>query len=103
MNVCLYYLVEDLKHFCQRFDIPIPENKLDDVPFYLPPKTSPEIKYLHAQRKALGGYLPSRYPDIEKLIIPKLKEFESLLGGMEDREISTTMAFVRMLVILLKD
>jgi pyruvate dehydrogenase E1 component len=51
----------------------------------------------------LGGYLPARYPDVEKLIIPKLKEFVVLLEGMEDREISTTMAFVRFLGILLKD
>ena len=94
---------EELKHFCERFDIPIPEDKLDDVPFYMPPENSEEIKFLHKQRKALGGYLPVRYGDVEKLTIPKLSEFSILLEDMGDREISTTMAFVRLLGILLKD
>jgi pyruvate dehydrogenase E1 component len=92
-----------LKAFRDRFDIPISDDEIADVPFYRPPEDSPEIKYMHERRKALGGYLPTRRTKVEPLKIPELSAFESQLKGSGDREISTTMAFVRILTALTKD
>ena len=94
---------EELKKFCKWFKIDLPDDKISKVSFYRPPDDAPEIEYLHRQRKALGGYLPSRNPQAEKLKIPELDAFSVLLEGSGEREISTTMAFVRLLGILLKD
>ena len=94
---------DQLKQFCRWFQIDIPEDQIADVPFYKPDASSPEIKYLHARRKELGGYLPSRRVKGDKLIVSKLKDFQGVLDGFGDKEISTTMAFVRILGILLKD
>lgn len=95
--------VEDLRKFWERFNLPIPEEKIPDAPFYRPPADSPEMRFLQERRKALGGYLPKRYHEAEKLVIPPLSDLEPLLKGSDGREISTTMAFVRILTILLKD
>ncbi len=94
---------EQLREFRDRFDIPINDNDLEKVPFFRPADDSPEIAYIRKQREALGGYLPSRTTECEKLTIPALAAFESVLTGSGDREMSTTMAFVRLLNILLKD
>lgn len=94
---------EDLEIFCKRFQIPIPKNKIADVPFYRPAKNSPELIYLHKRRKELGGYLPARQHTTEKLIIPDLTAFHAQLVSGEERQFSTTMAFTRILAILLKD
>ncbi|MHB9119224.1 MAG: pyruvate dehydrogenase (acetyl-transferring), homodimeric type [Burkholderiales bacterium] len=92
-----------LKAFRDRFGIPIPDEQLHDVPFYKPADDSPEIQYLKERRKALGGYLPARRRQAATLHVPSLKDFDAQLQGTGDREISTTMAFVRILATLLKD
>jgi pyruvate dehydrogenase E1 component len=94
---------DSLRAFRDRFNIPIPDDKVADAPFYRPPEDSPEIKYLKERRQALGGYLPSRQKTAIPLEIPPLSAFDAQLQGTGDREISTTMAFVRMLNVLVKD
>ncbi|RUR11993.1 pyruvate dehydrogenase (acetyl-transferring), homodimeric type [Legionella sp. km772] len=95
--------VEQLKAFRDRFNIPVSDDNIADVPFYKPADDSPEIKYLKKQREVLGGYLPSRSTEIDPLKIPPLADFASITHGLGDREISTTMAFVRILSVLLKN
>lgn len=94
---------EQVRAFRDRFNLPISDDDVDDVPFFHPGDDSPEVKYLHERRKALGGYLPERRVNNEALTIPKLDAFKAVLDGSGDREISTTMAFVRILNVLLKD
>ncbi|MEQ5854253.1 pyruvate dehydrogenase (acetyl-transferring), homodimeric type [Halomonas sp. EF61] len=96
---------EALKRFRDRFGIPISDDQLKEVPYYKPDDDSPEMKYMHYQREQLGGYLPSRRNDFEALEIPGLddKTFASQTGGSKGREVSTTMAFVRILNGLVKD
>ena len=95
---------EQLKVFRDRFNIPVSDQELPKIPFYRPDKTSPEMQYLHQRRQALGGYLPSRRTQsTQSLTIPPLEAFASLLQASGEREISTTMAFVRIFNILLKD
>lgn len=94
---------EELQAFCARFTLPIPAEKVADLPYLPLAKNSPEAKFLHARRKALGGYLPQRHAEAASLPAPALTAFEAILKGMGDREISTTMAFVRVLTTLLKD
>lgn len=95
--------VEHLRAFRDRFSIPITDDQLESVPFYRPADDSPEIKYIKKQRDALGGYLPARSTQIDALPIPPLEDFASVTKGLGDREISTTMAFVRILTLLLKN
>jgi pyruvate dehydrogenase E1 component len=95
--------LEQLKAFRDRFSIPISDDKIADVPFYKPDDDSPEIKYIKKQREALGGYLPARTSQVEPLKAPPLEDFASITSGLGEREISTTMAFVRILSILLKN
>ncbi|MEO1202345.1 MAG: pyruvate dehydrogenase (acetyl-transferring), homodimeric type, partial [Pseudomonadota bacterium] len=95
--------MEALKHFRDRFNIPISDKQLEDVPFYKPARDSEEIEYLHERRKALGGYLPQRRKTSTALEVPGLDAFKTQLEGTGEREASTTMAFVRMLTTLLKD
>jgi pyruvate dehydrogenase E1 component len=92
-----------LRAFRDRYRIPIPDDKLAEAPFYRPADDSPEILYMHERRQALGGYLPARSPRAEPLPVPPLESFEALLSGSGDREMSTTMAFVRMLTALTRD
>lgn len=92
-----------LKKFRDRFNIPIADDKLADVPFYKPAEDSPEIKYLKERRKELGGYMPVRRHKAPALDVPSLKEFDAQLQGTGDREASTTMSFVRILSTLVKD
>jgi len=94
---------EALKAFRDRFDIPISDDKIADAPFYRPADDSPEIKYMLERREALGGFLPARRARVEPLEIPPLSAFEAQLKGSGEREISTTMAFVRVLTTLTKD
>lgn len=94
---------EQIKVFRDRFSIPISDDKIGELPFYKPEADSPELKYIHKQRESLGGYLPARTTEIETLKIPELSAFASVTQGLGDREISTTMAFVRILSVLLKD
>ena len=92
-----------LKAFRDRFAIPIPDDKLEDVPFVKFPEGSPEIEYMHKRRQALGGFLPARHRRAEPLEVPPLSAFDALLKSSEERELSTTMAFVRILSVLVKD
>lgn len=94
---------EELKTFCQRFDLQLPEKHLTDLDFYKPEENSPEMQYLHAQRKKLNGYLPARAPQSNKLTVPELSAFEAVLKGSGDRTMSTTMVLGRIYNILLKD
>lgn len=95
--------VDQLKAFRDRFSIPISDEQIAEIPFYKPADDSPEIKYIKKHRESLGGYLPSRSTEIEPLKIPPLADFSSVTKGLGDREISTTMAFVRILAVLLKN
>ncbi len=92
-----------LRAFRDRYRIPIPDEDIVDAPFYKPPEDSPEMRYMHERRQALGGYLPARRADAPPLEIPPLEIFRSQLRGSGDREISTTMAFVRILSTLCRD
>jgi pyruvate dehydrogenase E1 component len=96
--------IEALKQFRDRFAIPIPDDKLADLPYYKPADDSPEMKYLQELRAQRGGSIPQRRRKTSKLEVPKLESFKALLEATgEGREISTTMAFVRMLTALVKD
>jgi pyruvate dehydrogenase E1 component len=95
--------VDALKHFRNRFKVPIDEGEIANLPFIRFPKGSPEDDYLHETRKALGGYLPTRRRTSQSLSVPSLSTFETQLKGSEGREISTTMAFVRILTTLMRD
>jgi len=95
--------IEALKKFRDRFDIPLPDAELEKVPYYRPPADSAEMRYLRGRREALGGSLPSRNPEFEALEVPSLSSLEAVTKGTGKREISTTMAFVRILSSLIKD
>lgn len=95
--------INSLKKFRDRFKVPVSDEIIESIPFYHPGPDSPEVKYLQERRKSLGGYLPERTPSPVKLDIPALSAFDALLQDSGDREISTTMAFVRMLNVLVKD
>ena len=92
-----------IRAFRDRFSVPIPDDKLEDVPFYKPPEDSPEMKYLRERIAAMGGSLPSRKRKVEPLEVPALSAFEAQLKSSEDREFSTTMAFVRILNTIIRD
>jgi len=94
---------DELKLFKKRFDIPISDDDVSRAPFYKPADNSPEIKYLKERREELGGYLPKREVICDPLKAPSEKLFEEFYKGSENREVATTMAFVRMLAKLLKD
>lgn len=94
---------EALKAFRDRFAVPVNDDELDQLPYYRPAADSPEMLYMQKRRRELGGHLPRRRRDSSPLQIPELKTFDKLLEGTGDREMSTTMAFVRMLTTLMKD
>ena len=95
--------VESLKKFRDRFDIPVSDEDLKDVPYYRPAADAPEMQYMHERRQSLHGYLPTRVTDFEALKVPGLDAFKALLKTTGEREISSTMAFVRFLSTLVKD
>jgi len=92
-----------LRGFRDRFQIPVSDEELPNVPFIRLAEDSPEMKYLRERRAALGGYLPQRRRKSTALEIPPLATFERLLKDTGEREISTTMAFVQMLGTLVRD
>jgi pyruvate dehydrogenase E1 component len=94
---------EALRAFRDRFNIPVSDEEIERLPFCRPTDDSPEMRYLHERRKTLGGYLPVRRVRAPALTVPPLEAFRNLLDGTDSREISTTMAFVRILTALLKD
>jgi pyruvate dehydrogenase E1 component len=93
----------EIRHYRDRFQIPIPDDKLEEVPYINFPEGSKELEYMRERRMVLGGYLPSRRQRVEPMTVPPLATFERLLASSGDREISTTMAFVQMLQMLLRD
>lgn len=95
--------IESLKYFRDRFNLPLSNEQLGDLPFYRPEENSPEIKYMRARREALGGYLPVRYQKVAPLPIADLSSFQSVIEGSGDKEYSTTMVMVRIISILLKN
>ena len=97
-------MTEDaLKQFRDRFDIPMPDERIAEMPFISLPAESPEGRYLRERRAALGGYLPQRRRKSTALTAPALSSFDRLLQSSGEREISTTMAFVQMLGTLVRD
>ncbi len=93
-----------VRAFRDRFNIPISDDKIDEVPYYHPGPDSPEVKYMQARRAALGGPLPARRRKAdESLATPDLAVFDRLLKSSGEREISTTMAFVQALNVILRD
>ena len=93
-----------LLHFRNRFNIPLADDEVEKLPFLKFAEDSPEYKYMHERRQALGGYLTRRRTHAAALEVPPLATFEPLLKASgEGREVSTTMSIVRLLNILLKD
>jgi pyruvate dehydrogenase E1 component len=96
--------LDSLKHYRDRFNIPVSDENIADLPFFKFPEDSEEFQYMKARREALGGSLPARRQQAEEsLDIPALKIFEPILKGSGEREVSSTMTFVRVLNSLLKD
>jgi len=94
---------DELRMFRSRFGIPIPDEKLQDAPFYRPADDSPEAVYMQERRKQLGGYMPERKVRSKPLSPVSETHFEEFYKGTEGREVSTTMVFVRLLAKLLRD
>ena len=97
--------LETVRDFRDRFNIPVADDKLADLPFYKPDAKDPIMQYLHERRAALGGYLPQRRPKAAtSLAAPAMDAFDAQLKASgAGREVSTTMAFVRILTQLLRD
>lgn len=93
----------ELKAFHERFKLPFANDNLEGLEFYKPAENSPELQYLHAQRKKLCGYLPARQSISHPLTTPDLAAFDTVLQGTGDRTMSTTMVLGRILNVLLKD
>jgi len=94
---------DELKMFRRRFEIPIPEDHIEEAPFYRPPDDSEEMKYLRERRQELGGFLPERRVRAKPLQAPSREELAEFSQGSNNREVSTTMAFVRLLTVLMKN
>jgi pyruvate dehydrogenase E1 component len=94
---------KELREFRERFNIPISDDVIAETPFYRPPANSAETKYLLERRQALGGFLPERKVTAKPLDIPKLESFAEFFKGSGLMEVSTTMAFVRLLSTLLRN
>ncbi|MCF7989915.1 MAG: pyruvate dehydrogenase (acetyl-transferring), homodimeric type [Thiohalocapsa sp.] len=92
-----------LKAFRDRFNIPISDDQIGAAPFYKPPADSAEMKYMHERREVLGGPLPARKDTSAALTVPELDAFSSLLESSGDREMSTTMALVRLMTMVVRD
>lgn len=95
--------VENLKIFRDRFGIPISDDQLETVPYYRPEENSPELIYMNERRASLGGPLPARKSDFEEMSVPALKVFDKQLDSSGEREMSSTMSFVRILSTLIKN
>src|SRR5690625_1467577 len=97
--------MDAIREFRDRFNIPIPDEEIEKIPYFRPEDDSPEMVYLHERRKALGGYIPKRRMKAdEQLPVPDLEAFKAVTDPTrEGREISTTQAFVRIINQLLRD
>ena len=96
-------LLESIRTMRDRFQIPIADDKIEETPYMIFPAGSREAEYMKARRIDLGGFLPARRRQADPLVIPPLSAFERFLKSTEDREISTTMAFVQILQTLIRD
>ncbi len=94
---------EELKHFRDRFDIPIPDDTLEEAPFYRPHKGSEVHEYLLQRRKELGGFVPRRRVRTAPLDLPDVEKFKEFYVGSGEREVATTMVIVRILSRLMDD
>ena len=94
---------EDLLYYRDRFDIPLTDKQVKNIEFYKPDEKSEEIKYIKERRMKLGGNIPERTSNAKPIKKPSKDVFDSILKSSEDREMSTTMALVRMLTNLLRD
>jgi len=94
---------ENIQAFRDRFDIPLDNDELEDLPYIKFEKDSPEYKYLIETRERLGGFLPVRKFDDQPLVEPNAEIFSKYQKGSEDKKLSTTMVFVRMMTDLIKD
>ncbi len=94
---------KELREFRARFNVPISDDVIAETPFYRPPEDSEETKYLLARRKALGGFLPQRIVDVKPIDVPKMESFAEFFKGSGLMEVSTTMAFVRLIATLLRN
>ncbi len=92
-----------LKAFRDRFDLPIPDDQIESLPYLRFEDASPELEYMRGRRQSLGGFMTRRRRKADALEVPPLSAFQSLLKSSEDRDFSTTMAFVRILNLLVKD
>ena len=95
--------LSSLKAFRDRFDLPITDEQVESLSFYKPAADTPEMLYMAERRAAMGGSVPARRRKGNELTIPPLSAFENMLVSSGDREISTTMAFVRILSTLVRD
>jgi len=95
--------IASLKAFRDRFDLPLTDEQVESLSFYRPPADSPEMVYMAERRAAMGGSVPARRRKGNELVVPELSAFENMLTATGDREISTTMAFVRILSTLVRD
>ncbi|WP_394779097.1 alpha-ketoglutarate dehydrogenase [Undibacterium sp.] len=93
----------DLLEFRNRFNLPLSDEQATSLSFYKPDAASPEMQYMHRQRSQLGGYLPQRNSQCDTLAVPALPAYAQFAVAADGKEMSTTMAFVRMLGSLLKD
>ncbi|RYX91232.1 MAG: alpha-ketoglutarate dehydrogenase [Comamonadaceae bacterium] len=93
----------DLVEFRNRFNLPLSDEQVTSLSFYRPPADSPEMQYLHSRRQELGGYLPRRETGCDVVGVPPLDQYAQFAVAAAGKEMSTTMAFVRMLAALLKD
>ena len=95
--------LDSLKGFRDRFNMSFSDKELETLPYYRPDEDSAELRYLRERRKALGGSVPVRRRESETLPVPALSVFNTFLEGSGERELSTTMAFVRMLSAVIKE
>jgi len=95
--------IESLKAFRTRFNLPISDKEVENLSFHKPPDDSPEIQYMTKKREDLGGFIPARRRKTKPLRIPKLEIFSKVTDSSGTKELSTTMAFVRILNILVRD
>jgi pyruvate dehydrogenase E1 component len=95
--------IESLKKFRDRFDLPLTDAQVESLSYYKPAEDSPEMKYMAERRAAMGGFVPQRRRKGNELKVPQLSAFENMLAATGEREISTTMAFVRILSTLVRD
>ncbi len=95
--------LDNLKHFRDQFGVPLSDDDLARVPYYRPDPDTPEMVYLKRNRDRLGGFIPRRVVVENDIRVPELSVFDTHLKGTGEREVSTTMVFVRMLAALVRD